>query len=81
MSLFVFGEEEGSLAAEAEKHNGIVPQERVANHHFPIETLVSQRKEAEAVSWSFGSFFACMQLECGCCDVVTAPVFCVGMPP
>ncbi|XP_070198402.1 kinesin-like protein KIF28 isoform X3 [Littorina saxatilis] len=50
VSLFVFGEEEGSLAAEAEKHNGIVPRERVANHHFPIETLVSQKKQAEAVS-------------------------------
>ncbi|XP_076469926.1 kinesin-like protein KIF28 isoform X2 [Babylonia areolata] len=48
VSLFVFGEEESSLAAEAERHNGIVPPERVANHHFPIETLVS-RKEVTVV--------------------------------
>lgn len=50
MSLFVFGEEESMLAAEAEKHNGVVPRERVAHHHFPIETLLSQKQEAEAVS-------------------------------
>lgn len=50
VSLFVFGEEESALAAEAEKHNGVVPHERVAHHHFPIETLVSQKQEAEAVS-------------------------------
>ena len=49
VSLFVFGEEESSLAAEAERHNGVVPHERVANHHFPIEALVSQKQEAAAV--------------------------------
>lgn len=50
VSLFVFGEEESTLAAEAEQNNGIVPHERVANHHFPIETLISEKQNVFSVS-------------------------------
>lgn len=50
VSLFVFGEEESSLAAEAESNNGIIPRERVDNHHFPIDTLVLEKMHAKAVS-------------------------------
>ncbi|XP_025115263.1 kinesin-like protein KIF28P isoform X3 [Pomacea canaliculata] len=49
VSLFVFGEEESSLAAEAESNNGIIPRERVDNHHFPIDTLVLEKMHAKAV--------------------------------
>ncbi|XP_076448715.1 kinesin-like protein KIF28 isoform X2 [Babylonia areolata] len=47
VSLFVFGEEESTLAAEAEKHDGIVPREKVAHHHFPLDTLLSRKQQAE----------------------------------
>lgn len=49
VSLFVFGEEENSLAAEAQKNNGIVPHERVANHHFPPSVLAEQKQKKEAI--------------------------------
>ncbi|KAL8592992.1 hypothetical protein ACOMHN_017922 [Nucella lapillus] len=55
VSLFVFGEEEGTLAAEAEEHNGIIPREKVAHHHFPIDTLLSHKQQAEGLAMGNGN--------------------------
>ncbi|GFS07871.1 kinesin-related protein 1 [Elysia marginata] len=37
VSLFVFGEEEESLAKEAERTNGVIDYDKVKEHHFPVE--------------------------------------------
>ncbi|KAK3761146.1 hypothetical protein RRG08_022550 [Elysia crispata] len=37
VSLFVFGEEEESLAKEAERTNGVIDYNKVKDHHFPVE--------------------------------------------
>ena len=34
VSLYIFGEDESVLAAEAEKNNGIVSYHKVAKHHY-----------------------------------------------
>lgn len=37
VSLFVFGEEEDSLAKEAAKSNGVIDYNKVKDHHFQID--------------------------------------------